>query len=198
MLIAASISEGALERSIATKVLVREVMNSPVISGSENETADQLAKKMVKYSIGSVIIIDGEDVKGIVTDGDLVNKVVARNLLPSEVKAKDVMSSPLQTIESEKDVTDAARLKRLGVTYKGKVVGIVSMSDIIGVTPEIIDIVSEKARILSGGSGQRASSVSGYCDNCNQWSDNLLEIDGKFICEECRIDQSRRDDEETA
>src|SRR5579884_1859779 len=133
MLIAASISEGALERSIATKVLVREVMNSPVISGSENETADQLAKS----SIGSVIIIDGEDVKGIVTDGDLVNKVVARNLLPSEVKAKDVMSSPLQTIESEKDVTDAARLmrklgvKRLGVTYKGKVVGIVSMSDII-------------------------------------------------------------------
>lgn len=193
-----------MERSIATKVLVREVMNSPVISGSENETADQLAKKMVKYSIGSVIIIDGEDVKGIVTDRDLVNKVVAKNLHPSEVKAKDVMSSPLQTIESEKDVTDAARLmrklgvKRLGVTYKGKVVGIVSMSDIIGVTPEIIDIISEKARILSGGSGQRASSVSGYCDNCNQWSDNLLEIDGKFICEECRIDQSRRDDEETA
>lgn len=191
-----------MEKSITTKVLVRDVMNSPVISGSEEETADRLAGKMAKYSIGSIVISDGEDVKGIVTDGDLVSKVVAKNLLPSSVKAREVMSSPLQTIDSEKDVTEAARMmrrlgvKRLGVTYKGKVVGIVSMSDILGVTPEIIDIISEKARILSGGSAQRSSGVSGYCDLCNQWSDSLLEIDGKFICEECRSDQGKREDDE--
>lgn len=169
-------------------------MNSPVISSSEDESTDKLAKKMVEYKIGSVIIIDSEDVKGIVTDGDLVAKVVAKNKRPSAVKAKEVMSSPLQTVESEKEVTVAARLmrklgvKRLGVTYKGKLVGIVSMSDIIGVTPEIMDILSEKAMILSGETEKRMSTVSGYCDNCNQWSDSLMEIDGRFLCEECRAD----------
>ena len=41
-------------------------------------------------------------------------------------------------------------IKRLGVVYKNKLVGIISSSDVIAVTPELVDVVSEKAAIIRG------------------------------------------------
>jgi len=182
----------ALERHISLKIRVREVMNRPLATGSPDETIDSIAKKMVENKVGSVIIKQGDEILGIVTDGDIVNKVVAKNYKPSSIRAEDIMSSPLHTIEANRDVTEAARMmrklriKRLGVTYKGHLVGIVSMSDVLNVTPELVDLVSEKARILSGELTRKRKYISGYCDNCKQWSDYLLEVDGKYLCEECR------------
>lgn len=191
----------AVERSLATKVLVREVMNGPPVSGKETDTAAELAEKMVKLKVGSVVIMNGEDVKGIVTEGDLVSKVVAQNRVPDKVLAKDIMSTPLETVESDRDVITAARImrkhgiKRLGVTYKGRVVGIISMSDIVSVTPELIDVLSEKARIQRGGR-REARQVAGYCDSCGEWSENLAEIDGRFLCEECRGEATKGNQEQ--
>lgn len=182
----------ALERHATTKIRVREVMNNPLITGSPDEPVNEIARKMAENRVGSVVIMHDDEVLGIVTDGDIVNKVVAKNLRPSEVMAEEVMSSPLHTIEANKDVTEAARtmrklgIKRLGVTYRGHIVGMVSMSDILNVAPELIDIISEKARILRGEITRRRKYVSGYCDLCSQWSDYLLEVDGRYLCEECR------------
>lgn len=182
---------------LKTKILIRDVMNSPVITASPEDFLDVLAQKMVEYKVGSVIIMDGGELKGIVTDEDIVAKAVAKNLQPREVKAKDVMSTPLITIDAESDVTEAARLmrkhkvKRLGVVYRGDVVGMISVSDVIAVTPELVDVLSEKARILTGERIRLKGYVAGYCDACNQWSDYLLEVDGKFLCEECRAEVSK-------
>ncbi len=184
--------EMSVDRRLSVKVLVRDVMNSPLVTGNLDEDAASIAKKMVDYKVGSVVILDGQEVAGIVTDGDLVNKVVAKDILPQKVKAKEIMSSPLQKIDAEKDVTQAARMmrklgiKRLGVSYKGKVVGMISMTDVLSITPELLDILSEKARILTGGQRRTPFGISGYCDQCNQWSDALVEVDGRFLCEECR------------
>jgi CBS domain-containing protein len=184
----------ALERHIPFRIFVRDVMNSPLVSGSMEDKISDLAKKMVEFKVGSVVIIDGDKVEGVVTDGDMVKKVVSRDLQPSVTKAKDVMSTPLYTIDAAKEVTEAARMmrklgiKRLGVLHRNKVVGIISMSDVLSVTPELVDIVSEKARILTGESRRTPGFVSGYCDLCNQWSDYLVEMDGKYICEECRTE----------
>ena len=62
--------------------------------------------------------------------------------MPSEIKAKEIMTTPLVTIEPEATVTDAARrmnrldIRRLGVFYKSNLVGIVSDKDLLGVMPE--------------------------------------------------------------
>jgi CBS domain-containing protein len=181
----------ALERRFPLKIFVRDVMNSPLVSGSMEDTVSALAYKMVEFKVGSVVIIDGDKVEGVVTDGDMVKKVVAKDLRPSETRAREVMSTPLYTIDASKEVTEAARMmrklgiKRLGVIHRNKVVGIISMSDVLSVTPELVDIVSEKARILTGESRRTPGLVSGYCDLCNQWSDCLIEMDGRYICEEC-------------
>ena len=183
-----------MEPSVRTRVLVREVMNSPAIAVSPSASVWTVARKMRDHKIGSVIVTRGSEPLGIVTDSDIVLKTVATNTLPSKVKVKAIMSSPLTTIESETDIVEAARLmrshgvRRLGVTYKNELVGIVTVSDLTAVTPELVELISEKTRIFRGERSRRKSLLAGYCDSCNQWSDYLLEVDGKSICEECRTE----------
>jgi hypothetical protein len=104
----------------------------------------------------------------------------------------------LYTIESEDSITEAARLlrkhniKRLGVVYKNRLVGIISSSDVIAVTPDLVEIVSEKSTIIRGelGIARSARNVSGFCDQCSEWSDLLQYDEGTFICEVCRGESS--------
>jgi CBS domain-containing protein len=181
------------DANMPTRVLVRDVMNSPVISASSDNTIEDVASIMKEHTIGSIIIMENEKPLGIVTDWDIVSNAVAKDLKPSMLKAKDIMQE-LHTIEGEEGVTAAARLlrqhniKRLGVVYKGKLVGIISASDVILVTPDLVDVISEKASLLRGEIGREAGNVSGYCDECGEWSDLLQYEGGSFTCEECRAE----------
>ena len=176
---------------MTTRVMVKDVMNSSLITASPSASVKELADKMSSAKVGSVIIMDKDKPLGIVSDWDIVSRATVRDELPSKIVAEDIMQ-PLQTIESEEGITQAARLlrkhniKRLGVTYKNKLVGIISSSDVIAVTPELVDVVSEKASLLRGEMGRSPAFIAGYCDECNEWSDYMQYTDGKFICEECR------------
>ncbi len=181
-------------------MLVREVMNSPVITAEPDEDLVEISNRMRSTKAGSIVIMENDLPVGIVTESDIVTKVVCKDVKPSSVMAADVMSTPLYMIESEKEISEAARqmrrygVKRLGVTYKKKLVGIISITDILAITPELLDIISEKALVLTGGAFIRSAYVAGYCDSCNQWSDNLLEIDGKFVCNQCTTGKSSEDE----
>ncbi|HDD42438.1 MAG TPA: CBS domain-containing protein, partial [Nitrososphaeria archaeon] len=101
---------------ITDEVLVREVMSSPVIESKEDESAEEIARKMMKYKVGAIIVTsENGSPLGIITKTDLVEKVIAKNIKPSEVKARDIMSTPLQTIEPEAKIEDALRkMSKLG------------------------------------------------------------------------------------
>ncbi len=176
------------------RVRVREVMNSPVITATGEENIVDIAQRMTECKVGSVIVMSGSKPMGIITDGDIVWKVVAKDKKPSEVLAKDIMSGPLLTISDDKDVTEAARIlrkneiKRLGVMYNGKLMGIISISDIISVTPEIYAIVAEKSRMMASQVRSRTVHLAGFCDSCNQWSDDLAQTEGKYLCYDCRAE----------
>ena len=180
---------------IGSRMLVRDIMSSPVVTADEDAPLNKVAGLMKKHNIGCIIVSDkkGRPI-GIITERDIVERVVAENIKPGEIKAKDIMSTPLVTIDSEKTISDAARemsrlnIRRLAVMYKGDLAGIISSKDILAVTPELIEIMQEKARIENQNLIEAAeeSSSAGYCDNCGEWSDDLREIEGSFLCEECR------------
>ena len=182
---------------MTTRVLVRDIMNSPVVSASPNDTILDIAKKMKDENIGSIIIMEEDKPVGVVTDWDIVSKAIVNDTKPSQIKSKEVMKE-LYTIESEESITEAARLlrkhniKRLGVVYKNRLVGIISSSDVIAVTPDLVEIVSEKSTIIRGelGIARSARNISGYCDECGEWSDLLQYDEGAFICEVCRGESS--------
>ena len=185
-----------MERDIqmTTRLLVRDVMNSPAITAHKDANVRDLAILMKDNKVGSVIITDDEGKAiGIVSDWDIVAKAVVREDPPSSIKAGEIMEELIK-VDSNETITKAARLfrlhgiKRLGVFYKGKLVGIVSASDVIAVMPELVDVISEKSNIIRGDVGRRVSLISGYCDECEEWSDYLqfVEAEGKFLCEDCR------------
>ncbi|MEM2341639.1 MAG: CBS domain-containing protein [Candidatus Bathyarchaeia archaeon] len=182
---------------IRSRILVKDVMTSPVITIDESSTADKAARLMRDHEIGCVIVSskDGKPI-GMITEKDLVIRVVADNIRPSEVTAKEIMSSPLITIDADRTINEAARemnrhnIRRLAVMYKGQLVGIISSKDILSVTPELIEIIQERAKIATAEEVEEKLPLAGYCDNCGAWSDNLREIDGTYLCEDCYVERS--------
>ncbi len=185
------------EIGLRPKMLVRDVMSSPVVTMDEDETANKAAENMDMKDLGAVIVQNkaGKSI-GIITERDIVKRVVAKNLKPDTVKAKEIMTTPLVTIEPEETISDAARrmtrldIRRLGVIYKGNLVGIISSKDILGVMPELIEIMQERSRIEGAARSDDMEEVplSGYCDRCNAYSESLKERDGQNICDDCRIE----------
>ena len=181
---------------IRSRMLVKDVMTSPVITIKEEEPADKAAQLMEKHDIGCIIVSteNGKPI-GIITERDLVARVVAKDAQPSKVKAGEIMSAPLVTIDSDRTISEAARrmsllnIRRLGVMYRGNLAGIISSKDILAVTPELIEIIQERARIENMvEEAEEISSSTGYCDSCGAWSDDLREAEGSFLCEECRME----------
>jgi len=186
------------EIGLRTKMIVRDVMSSPVVTMDEDEPANKAAMNMDMKDLGAVIVQNkaGKSI-GIITERDIVKRVVAKNLKPDTVKAKEIMTTPLVMIEPEASITDAARrmtrldIRRLGVIYKGNLVGIISSKDILGVMPELIEIMQERSRIEGEARTEETGEevpLSGYCDRCNTYSESLKERNGQNICDECRIE----------
>jgi CBS domain-containing protein len=186
------------EMGLRTRMLVKDVMSSPVITVDEDATVYKAAQLMADSHIGCIIVTSKKGKPlGIITESDFVTRVLAKNIQPSRLTAKEVMTSPLITIDPDETLSEAARrmsrlnIRRLGVMYKGNLVGIISSKDVLDVTPELIEIIQEKARI-EGTTGveeaPESTPLAGYCDQCGRWSDDLTEVEGNFLCEECQIE----------
>jgi CBS domain-containing protein len=193
------------ELGIREPMMVKDIMSSPVITIKENGSAGNVAALMEKNKVGCVVVTAGEDRPiGIITerDRDLVVRVVASDLKPSKVAVKEIMSTPLITIGPDETLNEAGRMmsrlniRRLGVMYKGELVGIVSSKDILSIMPELIEIIQEKTRIANQGISTELLEqppLAGYCDNCGQWADDLTEVEGNFLCEDCQLEVEREE-----
>ena len=139
---------------VDTTIPARDVMSTPVTTVLEGDTVEHVAKLMAEHDIGSIVVTDPQgNPIGLITERDMALRVTAKNLLPSKVKARDVMSSPLRTIDPNTDIKEAAGImrkfgiRRLVVMDKSRMTGIISSRDIVAITPALIEIIVEKARI---------------------------------------------------
>ena len=181
------------------KMLVKDVMSSPAITVEERAPANRVAELMEKHGVGCIIVTTKEEKPiGVITERDLVLRVLAKNAKPDTLKAEEVMTSPLITIEPDATIAETARrmsrlnIRRLGVVYKGRLVGIISSKDVLGVMPELLEIIQEKAMIegenMAEEEQEERTPLAGYCDHCGVWSDTLTEVNGEYHCEDCRVE----------
>jgi CBS domain-containing protein len=100
-------------------------------------TIHEAGRLMAKYNIGSLLVQENGAYVGILTDTDLARKGTARGVNPEAEKVKSLMSSPIITIESHRTVEEAQAfmkskgVRHLGITEDGKIVGVVTLSDIV-------------------------------------------------------------------
>lgn len=116
---------------------VRELMTSPAIRISQDETVEVAARTLTHYNIG-VLPVCGSDgrICGVVTDRDLVTRCMASGRLPAQTKIKDVMTGNVVSVQPDMDADAVAHLmgqqqvRRLLVMENGKLCGMVSLGDL--------------------------------------------------------------------
>jgi len=174
---------------------VTEIMTRNVVTVDIKIEVLILAKKMLELNVGSVIITDRNKPIGIVAERDIVRKIISRNLKPSDISIKELMTTPLITIPSTEDVTDAMQkmvkmeIRRLPVVENAKLVGIVTDIDLIAVSAEMGSIFSDllklhREKIFTIEPPQKI--FRGICEECGDNVDELSLVDGKLLCESCR------------
>lgn len=120
----------------ASDVMTKEIISIPV-----GTSIKEAANTLIENGVGSIGIEKGGEIVGIVTDRDLVK------FIGGGEKAKNVeeiMSSPLITVPPDMDLLEITRtmgknkIKHLFVKENHKIVGIVSLRDVLTVMPEYI------------------------------------------------------------
>ena len=169
---------------------VRDVMRRQIKTIKDTASIKEAARIMKKNRIGSVVVVKKtkKDTKivGIVTKTDIVYKHVAEG----KKRLRDIMSKRLIKISPEKTLEEAARLmnenkiEKLLVFDKGKPVGIISITDILRVEPELYEILIEKLRQTLP-TIKENEPLFGICESCGNYSDALIEVNGIYVCPKC-------------
>ncbi|MEA2090609.1 MAG: CBS domain-containing protein [Thermoproteota archaeon] len=135
---------------MAETILVRDIMTKNVKTARRDFTIREVVRKMNKFNIGSVVIVQEKRPVGIITERDILRKIVEPGLDPTMMKAGEVMSSPLILIDKETSVEEAARLmakrgiKKLPIVQDEKLVGIITSMDIVRMQPNLLSLLEEK------------------------------------------------------
>ncbi len=174
---------------------VSQIMTKKVVTIDINGSALDAAKEMIKHDVGSVIVMKKDEPVGIVTERDMVREIIATNMKPSEMKIAKLMKSPLITISPDSSLIEVARkmvkmnIRRLPVVERGKLLGIVTDTDVIAASAELNETLLELMEInrepLSEGKIS-GSFVQGICERCAAISESLESIDGILVCESCK------------
>jgi len=178
-----------------SKLLVKDIASDESFFLKPTETILDAAKMMKENNISSVIVISGDGFFpiGIITERDIVQRIVAGGKDSSE-KLKDHMTSPVITVDPKTPLLEAMKkmrakdLKRLVVTKNKELEGMISYSDIIKVSPELLEILSNKTNIecLEDLQIDDDEDLPGICEICGAESEDLSENDkGLFVCEDC-------------
>jgi CBS domain-containing protein len=176
---------------MATGIKVRDAMVNRVVTATSGQTVLDGSKTMKKEDVGSLIICEGSKPIGIVTREDVVDKVASKDLLPSKILLKDIMSRNLVTCTPDADISEAAALmsknkyERIPVVSMGKLIGIISTREIAKVAPSALEVLTEHLRIEDMMDVPEETN-SGECELCGNYSEELHNINDKWVCDSCR------------
>jgi CBS domain-containing protein len=133
-------------------VLVRDVMSKDVRVVRPDTTMKEVVATMNKFDIGSIVVVQGDRPVGIITERDILRRLVEPCLAPETLTARQVMTSPVLTISETASIEEAARLmakkrvKKLPVMNNQKLVGVVTLTDIVTKVPTMLSILEELVR----------------------------------------------------
>jgi signal-transduction protein with cAMP-binding, CBS, and nucleotidyltransferase domain len=103
----------------------------------EEASIQEAARFMYHKRIGSLLVKKEEDFSGIVTETDVVRAVAEQSAEVCQLTVKELMSSPIITIDRKmsphyaRDLMADRRIRHLGVTEEGEIVGVVSVRDLL-------------------------------------------------------------------
>ena len=131
---------------------IEDVMSRDLIIGSINQKVSEIAELMKKYDIGFIPIEQNKHIIGVVTDRDIVCSTFSAEL-DSEAKIERYMTNNVISIDKDDSIENALKImgqekvKRLKESDHEKVVGILSLSDIITTDTDEKKFITELKKI---------------------------------------------------
>jgi CBS domain-containing protein len=128
----------------SVEVILRH-KGSQVHSIRPDVTVYRALEVMADKDIGALVVIDGTDLAGVMSERDYVRKVILKGFSSKELTVEDIMTTPALCVSPKATVDDCMRLmtekrcRHLPVTQDGRVIGVVSIGDLVNWIIEVQD-----------------------------------------------------------
>lgn len=136
---------------------ILKVKGNQVWTISRHATVLEATKLMAEKGIGALLVVENEAVVGIFTERDLARKVDVLGRKPVETRVEEVMSTDLITVSPNQSVHECMqimndkRLRHLPVYDEGRLVGIISIGDVVkDIIGELQFMVSQLESYITG------------------------------------------------
>ena len=176
---------------------VYDCMTTKPISVSPDISLEKCAKVMAKNHVGALVIKDNHNSKGLITEQDIVRKVLAKGVNPLTKKVNEFMAKKLITISPNDDIYEALikmrdkNIRHLPVVENGKMVGLLTLKDILKIEPSLFELLVEKFELREEKRKpiDRIIEREAICQGCGAYSEDITKVKGSLLCERCAKEQ---------
>ena len=115
---------------------VNEIMTHDLRTVGPDATLVDAAREMREGDVGPVLIVEGDELRGIITDRDIVVRAIAAGRDPEMTLVSQIATDGVVAIEADQPIDAAAELmrsndiRRLAVSQGGRPVGILAIGDL--------------------------------------------------------------------
>ena len=179
-------------------IQVADAMTINPISIEPDINLAECARIMARNHIGAVVVKDNGVSLGILTEQDIVRKAVAKGINANDAIAKEIMAKRLITIKPSADIYDALikmrdnNIRHLPVVENGRMLGLLTIKDILKIEPQLFDIIVEKFELREESRKpiNRIIPTEGICQLCGEYSEKVEQVDGSSLCQSCAKEQA--------
>jgi CBS domain-containing protein len=120
--------------------IIKEILDSKgyqIHSVTPTSTVYEALQKMAQEGIGALIVLDGEELAGIVSERDYARKIALLGQKSADTPVKDIMTKNVvcvssdQTVEASMSIMSDKRIRHLVVRDNDKITGVISIGDIV-------------------------------------------------------------------
>ena len=182
-------------------IKVGDVMTRNFIYVKPGTDLKTCAKTMIKKKVGSLIIKNQEDILlGIITEKDIIWALVKKSQNDlGKIYVQDLMKRRVITIKPSADIAEALakikkfKVRRLPVLENKKVIGMITLKDILKLDPSLYEMISEIEKIREESKKLKSKrrlaqdmpkTKEGACPECGAQG-VLYKTDEGYLCESC-------------
>ena len=117
--------------------LLKSKPSNTVLSVGPDQSVFEAIEKMAEQGVGALLILENEQLLGIITERDYARKVILRGRSSKDTRVRDIMTSPVVFVTPQQSVDECMtlmtihRFRHLPVVEDERVVGVVSIGDLV-------------------------------------------------------------------